>query len=90
MGAVNTNTTLIKVSSIGSNKYGDKIGRFKGVAKASQNDTITLIGIKELVQVESLKLVGTGAWENHTISGNVITCTSATGSETVDGVVIYR
>lgn len=86
----NTNTTLIKISQIGANKYGDKIGRFKGVAKASPNDTITIIGINQLVQIVSLKLVGTGAWENHTVSGKVITCTSATGSETVDGVVIYR
>jgi hypothetical protein len=86
----NVNTTLIKVSNIGSNKYGDKVGRFKGVTKATQNDTITIVGINEIVQIDSLKLVATGAWETHTVSGKIITCTSATGSATVDGVVIYR
>jgi len=86
----NVNTTLIKVSNIGSNKYGDKVGRFKGVTKAAQNDTITIVGINEIVQIDSLKLVSTGAWETHTVSGKIITCTSATGSATVDGVVIYR
>lgn len=90
MGAVNTNTTLIKLTQIGTNKFGDKFGYFTGVAKATQNDTITIVGIKQLIKVLSLKLDATGAFETHTVSGSIITCTSATGSATVTGFVIYR
>jgi len=90
MGAVNTNTPVIKLTTIGSNKNGDKLGYFTGVAKATQNDTITIVGVNQLVKVLSLKLDATGAFETHTVSGKIITCTSATGSATVTGFVIYR
>ena len=86
----NANTTVVKITQIGTNKYGDKKGYFKAVAKAAQNDTITIIGIKQLVKVSSLILDATGAWETHTVSGKAITCTSATGSAYISGEIIYR
>ena len=89
MTATNTNTTLIKISSLGTNKYGDKIGYFKAVAKAAQNDTIIIKGIKQLIKVTSLIDDTTGAWETYTVSGSVITCTSTT-TGAKSGVVIYR
>ena len=90
MTATNTNTTLTKITCIGSNKNGDKLGYFTGVAKAAQNDTITVVGIKQLVKVLSLYLDASGAAETFTVSSATITCTSATGSATVTGLVLYR
>lgn len=90
MGASNVNTTLVKLKTIGTNKYGDKMGYFTGVAKAAQNDTITIVGINKLVQVVSLYQVAAGVWETFTVSGKKITCAHATGSTTINGVVIYR
>lgn len=89
MAVVNTNTTLVKVSGIGSNKFGDKLGYFSGIAKAGQNDTITIVGIRQLVKVFSLNIDATGASETFTVSGNTITATSAT-TGTVSGLVLYR
>ena len=89
MAAATVKTAITEIGvRFGTRKF--KIGYFTGVAKATQHDIIKITGIKELVKVISLKLDATGAWENHTVSGESITCTSATGSATVTGLVLYR
>lgn len=89
MAAANVNTTVVKIAQIGSNKNGDKKGYFKAKTKAAQNDTLTFVGIDELVLVTSIKIDATGAWETHTVSGKVVTLTSET-TGTVSGEIIYR
>jgi len=84
----NVNTTLVKMPGL-TNKNGDKKGYFLAKAKAAQNDTITIKGIKQLIKVSSLTDDTTGAWETFTVSGAVITLTSAT-TGAKSGEVIYR
>jgi hypothetical protein len=90
MTATNINTTVTKLTVIGSNKNGDKLGYFTGVTKTAKDDTITIKGIKQLVEVLALKVDSDGAWEDHTVSGAVITCTSAATTDTITGFVVYR
>jgi len=80
----------IKLISLGTNRYSDKIGYFKGIAKAAQNDKIKIVNAKQIIAVVNLEIASTGVAEPHTFSGNEITCTSNTGSTTLNGVIIYR
>ena len=61
----------------GADNKGRKLKLIDSVAKAAQNDTVTVLGAKT-VQVLSCIDDTTGAFETHTVSGNVITLTSAT------------
>ena len=72
----------------GSDSKGRRESIFEGVTKAAQNDTITLVGATAVV-LANIKIDATGVNETHTISGNVITLTSAT-TGTVSGRIIYR
>lgn len=72
----------------GSDSKGRKIAFIDGAAKAAQNDTLTLGGATAIVYA-SVSIDATGASETNTISGNVLTLTSAT-TGTVSGIIIYR
>ena len=72
----------------GSDSQGRKLGLIDSVAKAAQNDTVT---VKNATSVQVLSCIhdATGAHETHTVSGNVITLTSATtGAKTIQ--VLYK
>lgn len=91
MSVATVETNIVELFPIvAGNKYNEKIGYFTGVAKAATNDKIKILNIDKIEQVLSLKLDATGAWETHTVSTNEITCTSATGSATVSGLIRYR
>lgn len=62
---------------------GRRLGIIDSVAKAAQNDTVTITNASS-VQVVSAIDDTTGAFETHTVSGAVITMTSATtGAKTL-------
>jgi len=72
----------------GADLKGRKLGLIDSVAKAAQNDTVTVLGAKS-VQVLSIIDDTTGAFETHTVSGNVVTMTSATtGAKTLQ--ILYN
>jgi len=72
----------------GADLKGRKLGLVDSVAKAAQNDTVTITNASS-VQVVSAIDDTTGAFETHTVSGNVVTMTSATtGAKTL--TVLYR
>lgn len=72
----------------GADSQGRKLGLIDSVAKASQNDTVTVTNASS-VQVLSAIHDATGAFETHTVSGNVITLTSATtGAKTLQ--ILYK
>jgi len=85
----NVNVAAVEViPQAGSNASGQKIGLVDSVAKAVQNDTVTITNASG-VQVLSIIDDTTGAFETHTVSGNVVTMTSATtGAKTL--MVLYR
>jgi hypothetical protein len=65
----------------GSDLAGWKIGKVDSVAKAAQNDTVTVVNAKALgssVEVISITDDTSGASESFTVAENVITMTSAT------------
>ena len=72
----------------GSNLKGWSIGRVDSGAKAAQNDTWTVKNAKEVLQA-FVQIDATGAAEGNTISGNVITLTSATTGAS-SGLIIFR
>ena len=61
--------------------YGDNKGRKKGiivtVAKAAQNDTVTVTNAKSIV-FAAPQTISSGAADTYTVSTNVITLTGAT------------
>ena len=72
----------------GADSKGRKLGLIDSAAKASQNDTVTVTNATS-VQVLSAIHDATGAFETHTVSGNVITLTSATtGAKTLQ--ILFR
>ena len=74
---------VVLLPQAGSDSKGRKIGLIDSVAKATQNDTVTVLNAVN-VQVLSCIDDTTGAFETHTVSGNVITLTSATtGAKTI-------
>lgn len=72
----------------GASNSGERLGWIDSAAKAAQNDTLTILN-GDLVQVLSVIDDTTGAWEDHTVSGNVITLTTVTtGAKTLQ--VLYK
>jgi len=89
MGATNTNIKVEEIAPLGGATLGGyKLGWFSTVAKAAQNDTATITNAT-LVDTALLQIIASGAAEPNTISGNVITMTSATATA-VKGLVIYK
>ena len=87
----NVNTTVTRIyQATASDSSGTKIGYISGETKAAQNDTVTLTNVTEIVAVVGLVVDATGTAETFTKATNVITATSATGSATLSGMVIYR
>ena len=82
--ATNVNVTPEEIfPQAGSDLKGNKIGIIDSVAKAAQNDTVTILG-STVVQVLSIIDDTTGAFETHTVAANVITMTSVTtGAKTL-------
>lgn len=64
------------------------IGYINSATKAAQNDTVTVVNAASVEWVVPT-IDATGAHEAYTISGNIITCTSAT-TGAVSGLVAYR
>jgi hypothetical protein len=73
----------------GSSNDGYKLGVIDSVAKAAQNDTFTVTNAKS-VRVLSLILNETGAFESHTVNGNVVTMTSSTTGKTAKALIQYK
>lgn len=85
----NVNVTAEEIlPQAGSNLKGWRLGWVDSGAKAAQNDTWTVQNAKE-VKAAWPTIDATGAFETHTISGNVITLTSATTGAT-SGLVLFR
>lgn len=85
----NVNATVVQLSPIGgATNAGIKTGLLASTAKAAQNDTVTITNAKSVSHAE-LQIVASGAAEPHTISGNIITLTSATATA-VQGIVYYK
>lgn len=80
----NVNAAALElVPNGGTSNVGWKIALVDSAAKAAQNDTVTVTNANN-VQVVSAIDDTTGAFESHTVSGNVITLTSATaGAKTL-------
>jgi len=89
MTATNVNATVIPIG-IGGNVEGYKMGWLVGVAKAAQNDTITVTNAK--IVLGPLLRTAAGVLETCTVTGtsNVITCTSANPSLVLTGVILYK
>lgn len=86
----NVNATVLEITPLsGATLDGYKLGWLVATSKAAQSDTIT---IKNAVSIHTafLQITASGVAEANTLSTNVITCTSATGSAQVQGLVIYR
>ena len=87
--ATNTNVNVERIGgTIGSGLERYKLGFIDSKAKAAQNDTWTVKNIKKLIGVSNISVDATGASETFTISGNVITLTSAT-TGACSGTIIY-
>ena len=88
----NVNTAAVEISpQSGADSKGRKLGLIDSAAKAAQNDTVTVTNASTVSDIQVLSCIhdATGAWEAHTVSGNVITLTSATtGAKTIQ--VLYR
>lgn len=88
MTNVNTQVTEIAPNG-GATLGGYKLGWLKSTSKVAQNDTITITNAS-YIDTAFLQLTASGVAEANTKSTNVITCTSATGSTNVQGLVIYK
>ena len=85
----NVNASVVRIyPSTATNSAGVKYGYFVATAKAAQNDTITLTNVKTIIDA-NLRVATTGVAESYTMATNVLTCTSATGSTTIRGIVVY-
>lgn len=87
MANVNTDTDRL-LPQAGSDSSGRKFAFLNGVTKAAQNDTVTLVSANS-VEYAFVTNDSDGAFDPVTISGNVITLTSA-DTGTVSGVVVYK
>jgi hypothetical protein len=84
----NVNASIQQIlPAAGAGNDGLRMGLLVSTAKAAQNDTITIKGIKGIKDAD-LRIVATGATETYTISGTEITCTSATTGN-VRGIIYY-
>jgi len=87
--ATNTNVSVVEMGlNAGGNNSGMKIGTITAGAKAAQNDTWTLIGVKQ-VYLAIITDDSTGILEEPTWAANVATLTNAS-TGTATGFVIYR
>ena len=85
----NVNATAVQLSPIGgSTNAGVRVFLLRSTTKAAQNDTVTVTNVNTIEHAD-LRIVATGAAETYTVSGNVITCTSATTGN-VRGIIIAR
>lgn len=83
----NVNTTAVQLApNGGGTNAGRRIFILDATTKAAQNDTITITNVKTITHA-NLQIVATGAAETYTVSGNVITLTSAT-TGSVRGTII--
>ena len=84
----NVNTAVVELlPQAGADNVGNKPGVLSSTTKAAHNDTITITNASTIIDA-SLRIVATGADEPYTISGNVLTLTSAT-TGSVRGIVYY-
>jgi len=70
----------------GADLKGRRLALIDSVAKAAQNDTVTVTNASSVATIQVLSAINdaTGEWESHTVSNNVITLTSATtGAKTL-------
>lgn len=89
MAATNTNVTAVEIlPQAGSNLNGWKLGWVDSGAKAAQNDTWTVKNAKEVLAAW-ITVDASGAAETRTISGNVVTLTSATATA-CSGLILFR
>jgi len=89
MGATNTDLAAVELSPNGGiTNAGYKLGYIDSGAKAAQNDTWTVTNADKVLLAWPT-LDATGAAETHTISGNVITLTGATGTA-CSALILYR
>jgi len=85
----NTNLKVEEIAPLGGSTLGGyKLGWFKTVAKAAQNDTFTVTNAT-YVDTAFLQIIASGVAEPNTISTNVVTMTSATATA-VKGLIIYK
>lgn len=85
----NVNAAVVPIAPIvGANKEGYILGWLNSATKAAQNDTVTITNADDVDEASVLNIDATGAAETKTISGAVITCTSATAGA-VSGLVVY-
>ena len=92
MAAVNIDVAMAEVTPMGgTSSKGWRIGFIDSVGKASQNDTITISNAGSVAGVGSVLMVSdsTGVIEAGTISGNVVTLTTAETGAT-SGLIIYK
>lgn len=87
MVLVNTNLAAVRCG-LGGNDEGLKIGVIDSGAKASQNDTWTVINAESIIRAD-ITVDATGVAEPHTILGNVIKLTSATATA-CSGTIYYK
>ena len=85
----NTNVTAEEIMpQAGSNLKGWKLGWVNSQAKAAQNDTWTVMNAVEVLWAV-ITTDADGVADPVTISGNVITLTSATAT-VGSGIILYR
>lgn len=87
MANVNAAVTQL-LPQAGSGSDGTRLGSLASTAKVAQNDTITITNAASVVKV-FIQIASTGVMEAYTLSGNVITLTSATAGP-VFGWVEYK
>ena len=74
----NVNAAALQVlPQAGSDSSGYRLAYIDSVAKAAQNDTVTVTNASTVLVLSAVDDT-TGAFETHTVSGNVVTMTSAT------------
>lgn len=84
----NVNVAVEDIAPLGgTNNKGYRIGYLNSATKAAQNDTVTITNAK-VVEHAAVRIDATGAAETNTVSGTVITLTSAT-TGAVSGFVYY-
>ena len=85
----NVNVTAGRLAELGgASNSGLKIGFVDSGAKAAQNDTWTVKNAKEVL-FAVCSIDASGVSEPNTISGNIITLTSATATAT-SGFIIFK
>jgi len=85
----NVNATVKQIAPVGgAGNDGLKLGWLDSVDKAAQNDTVTITNAR-VVEWAGLTTDADGVADPVTISGNVMTLTSATATA-ASGLVLYK